>query len=154
MLRPKSVASLGKKCKTAGINVAVDTAGAVPWDYFENVLPFADLFLYDVKTLDPIKHKNYVGADNALILENLIGLLDRGANVIVRVPIIPDVNDEKDIAAIRDFLSPYPDCRIELLPYYRLGENKYAALGLTPHIFDVPSEEKTAALRAVTERKR
>lgn len=82
-------------------------------------------------------------------------MLDRGASVIVRVPIIPGVNDdEKDITAIRDYLSPYPDCKIELLPYHRLGENKYTALGLTPHIFDVPSEEKMAALRAVTEQKR
>ncbi|MFR6639977.1 MAG: hypothetical protein ACLUSP_00280 [Christensenellales bacterium] len=107
-----------QKCKAAGINVAVDTAGAVPWDYFEKVLPFADLFLYDVKTLDPIKHKKYVGADNSLILENLIGLFDRGAKRYRTRSDDSGVNDDERIlplSAITSRLIPIAKsncCRI------------------------------------------
>lgn len=150
MLHYKEVASLAKQCRDRQINVAIDTAGCVPWEHFTCVLPFTDTFLYDVKILDSEKHKKYVGADNDLILTNLKRLLDEKANVIVRIPIIPGINDnEADIAAIRDFLSPYAVRRIELLPYHRLGENKYRALGLNPTIFDVPSEEKMSTLKKI-----
>ena len=150
MLHYREVASLARRCKAENVNVAVDTAGAVQWESFAEVLPFVDTFLYDVKILDSEKHKKFIGTDNAVILANLTKLLDLGADVIVRIPIIPGINDnEADITAIRDFLSPYAVRRIELLPYHRLGENKYRALGLNPTIFDVPSEQKMSTLKKI-----
>ena len=150
MLYPDEVASLARKCKQAGISVAVDTAGCVPWSSFACVLPYVDLFLYDIKTLNEEKHKRYVGCDNALIIENLKKLLSCGKRVIIRVPVIPGVNDEEeDMLAIKRLLAPYKDVRVELLPYHKMGENKYAALGIKAHSFPVPDLESMKKLKDV-----
>ena len=150
MLYPDEVASLARKCKQAGVSVAVDTAGCVPWSSFARVLPYVDLFLYDIKTLNAEKHKKYVGCDNALIIENLKSLLSRGKRVIVRVPVIPGVNDEEeDMLAIKRLLEPYKGVRVELLPYHKMGENKYAALGRKAHSFPVPDRERMQKLKDV-----
>ena len=123
-----------KACKEYGIHTAVDTAGYVPFSQFEKVLPYTDLFLYDVKLLDGEKHKEYTGVDNGLILENLRKLMDAGARIWVRVPVIPGVNDsEEELDAIRRQCSGVE--KVELLPYHGLGEHKYAALGRTCETF-------------------
>jgi pyruvate formate lyase activating enzyme len=108
---------------------AVDTCGAVPWRSFERVLPYADLFLYDVKIVDGARHKAYTGADNREILENLKGLCRAGKDVIVRVPLIPGHTDApEDIGALGDFIVNELQNqirRVELLPYNKLAESKY-----------------------------
>ena len=71
MLYPDFVARLAARCAEAGVSVAVDTAGDVPYTHFEMVLPHVDLFLYDIKHMDTAKHKEYVGVGNERILENL-----------------------------------------------------------------------------------
>ncbi len=137
-------------CKEKGIHTAVDTAGCVPWESFEKVLPHTDLFLYDIKMMDAAKHKQYVGADNALLLDNLTKLLQRGAKVWIRIPVIAGINDSAaEMTAIRDFLAPYAIDKIELLPYHAMGENKYRALGGEPEKFTPPSAEKMAELKAI-----
>lgn len=75
MLCPDDVASLAKRCGENSVHVAVDTAGNVPWKCFETVMPYVDLFLYDIKTLDNEKHRRYTGASNERILDNLKRLL-------------------------------------------------------------------------------
>ena len=151
MLQIDALTELLAKCKENGIHTAVDTAGDVPWAYFEKILPFTDLFLYDVKCFDEDLHKKYVGVSNQQILANLQGLLRAGAAVLVRIPIIGGVNDtEEEMRAICQFLkSCSAPVRVELLPYHAMGEHKYAAIGREAIAFSVPGEETMARLRAV-----
>ena len=151
MLQIDFLEEILRLCKENGIHTAVDTAGHVPYDYFERILPYTDLFLYDVKCLDSEKHKKFVSVSNARILENLEKLLAAGASVLVRIPVIPEVNDSaEEMKAVSAFLRKRNNSpRVELLPYHRMGEHKYEALGKEATLFDVPSEEKMAALRKI-----
>ena len=133
-----------KACKENGIHTAVDTAGHVPYERFEQILPYTDLFLYDVKCFDSEKHKKYTGVGNELILENLKKLLATDKPIWVRIPIIGAVNDtEEELQSIKKYICSYkkPE-KIELLPYHAMGEHKYAAIGKEAQSFSVPSEEK------------
>lgn len=127
MLYPYFVAELAEKCKRRGVSVAVDTAGNVPYESFETVLPLVDLFLYDVKAIDPALHKKGTGAYNARILENLDRLLAAGAKVIIRTPVIPGFNDGDEQAAIDEYLNKR-GLIAEKLPYHAMGESKLKAL--------------------------
>lgn len=151
MLQPEALGALLRLCREAGIHTAVDTAGHVPFEFFERILPDTDLFLYDIKCMDEEKHRRYTGVGNRRILENLRQLLLRGARVLIRVPVIPGVNASvEEMEAIRDFLKELPPPEgIELLPYHAMGEHKYTALNREPERFSVPEPELMAQLRQV-----
>lgn len=148
MLQIDFLEAILKACKRNGIHTAVDTAGHVPFTHFEQILPYTDLFLYDVKCYDSLTHKKYVGVGNELILENLKKLLERKAEVWIRIPVIPTVNDtEEEMKKIRAFLDSCPaPRRIELLPYHAMGEHKYKALHRHAQTFPTPSKETMEAL--------
>ena len=151
MLQMDALKQILKLCKQAGIHRAVDTAGCVPWESFEAILEDTDLFLYDVKGMDPQTHKAYTGVDNRLILENLAKLIQRGARVIVRYPVIPGVNDDpRELEQLKEFYreNGFPEAT-ELLPYHSLGEHKYAALGRAPDTFPIPEGEALEQLKAI-----
>lgn len=151
MLQIDFLEEILKECKKNGIHTAVDTAGHVPFGCFERILPYTDLFLYDVKCFDSKKHKDYTGVSNELILSNLKRLLESGKNVWIRIPIIPTVNDtEEEMLTIKTFLSScgMPE-KVELLPYHAMGEHKYAAIGKEAQIFSTPSEEKMMRLKKI-----
>lgn len=140
-----------KRCKENGIHTAVDTAGNVKWENFERILPYTDLFLYDIKAMDNKTHKKHTGVENILILENLGKLLKSEASVWVRVPVIPSVNDsEEEMLRIGEFLKEngYPE-KVELLPYHAMGEHKYPALGKEEESFDVPGNEELEKLKKI-----
>ena len=135
-----------KRCKEQGIHTAVDTAGHLPPEYFERIILYTDLFLYDIKISDTEKHKEYVGVGNELILSNLERLLSHGSRVIVRTPVIVGVNDsEEEIRAIKAIAKGAE--AHELLPYHAMGEHKYAALGKVARHFEAPTKEKMEMLR-------
>ena len=140
-----------RECKRIGLHTAVDTAGFVPFSSFERILPYTDLFLYDIKCFDSQKHREYIGTDNALILENLAKLLKAGANVWIRIPIVPGVNDSaEEMRQIKAFLDTCGGVqKVELLPYHAMGDNKYRALGDQPQQFTVPSAETMRELRDI-----
>jgi len=149
MLHIDFLCEILKKCKENGIHTAVDTAGNVPWEYFEKVIPYTDLFLYDIKVMDSEVHKEHVGVTNSLILDNLEKLLNSKACVWVRVPVVPGVNDtEEEMKNIKAFFETngYPE-KVELLPYHAMGEHKYEALGKATQKFDIPDEEKMEKLK-------
>ena len=126
MLYPEFLSELAKGCREAGISVAVDPAGNVPFESFERVLPYTDLFLYDIKALDSALHRKGTGVDNGMILENLEKLRKRDANILVRIPSIPDFNEDETDKIKRycqDRSLPY-----ELLPYHASGESKRRAI--------------------------
>lgn len=153
MLQIDFLLELLRRCRAQGIHTAVDTAGHVPFSSFEQIMPYTDLFLYDVKCMDSARHKTYTGADNARILENLAHLLERGARIWIRVPVIPGVNDSaQDMRALRAFLRIHgrPE-KIELLPYHALGEHKYAALGLNARLFKPPTPDRLLSLHSLLE---
>ena len=151
MLQIDFLEAILKECKNNGVHTAVDTAGHVPYERFERILPYTDLFLYDIKCFDSEKHKQYTGVGNELILENLKRLLATDKSVWIRIPIIPTVNDtEEEIRSIRSFLlSCGTPEKVELLPYHAMGEHKYAAIGKKVKMFSVPSEEKIRQLKNI-----
>lgn len=129
MLQADFLREILKACKENGIHTAVDTAGHVAFSQFEKVMPYTDLFLYDVKFMDSRKHKEFTGVDNGLILENLDKLVKKGGRIWARVPVIGGVNDGQELERIQSFLQKIGVEKVELLPYHGLGEHKYAALG-------------------------
>ncbi len=130
MLQTDFLLELLKLSKENRLHTCVDTAGDVPWEYFEKLLPYTDLFLYDLKLSDGEKHKKYTGVDNARITENLKKLKASGANVTVCVPLIGGVNDNaEELRAMKTLLGDLGIFNIDPKPYHALGEKKYAALG-------------------------
>ena len=151
MLQLDFLLEILKKCKENGMHTAVDTAGHIPWESFKKILPYTDIFLYDIKAMNDEMHREYTGVTNKLILENLTKLLTSNVCVWVRIPVIPGVNDtEQEIKSINDFFESYgyPE-KIELLPYHAMGEHKYASLGKTSEKFDVPDKETIEKLKSI-----
>ena len=140
MLQLDFLCEILEKCKATSIHTAVDTAGNVPWESFEKILPFTDLFLYDIKAFGAELHRKGTGVSNELILENLKNLSGR-ADIIVRIPVIGGYNDnDEEIRQIADFLKQIKIIKAELLPYHAMGEHKYTALGRNPESFNVPNK--------------
>lgn len=146
MLQTEPLLELLKICRKEGIHTAVDTAGNVPWSSLEEVLPWTDLFLYDIKAFDPKVHKACTGVTNERILENFRSLADRGAAVTVRIPYIPELNGTQ-LEGIASFLSGYPQIRAELLPYHSMGNSKYHALEETFFAGTVPDKKAVEQLK-------
>ena len=121
--------ALAKALKSEGIGVYIDTCGFVKWEVFERILPYTDKFLYDVKAFSPEVHKMCTGVDNAPILENLTRLLDAGARVEVRIPLVVGYNDG-EIEKISEFLGKHPVEKIKVLKYHPYAISRYEALGL------------------------
>ena len=149
MLQIDFLTEILKACKENGIHTAVDTAGHAPYEYFERIIPYTDLFLYDVKCFDSEKHRQYTGVGNELILKNLKKLLAIDTPVWVRMPIIPTVNDTvEELKRIKGYVcSCGTSQKIELLPYHAMGEHKYDALEKAAQKFSVPSAEDIEKLK-------
>lgn len=145
MLHIDFLCEILKRCKENGIHTAVDTAGNVPWEYFEKVLPYTDLFLYDVKCIDEELHIKGTGVSNKCILENLEKLSEKfHGDIIIRIPLIAGFNDDiSQMQIISDFLKKIKIKSVEILPYHKMGEHKYNALGMRAETFLVPTKEQT-----------
>ena len=141
-------------CRRRGYETAVDTCGYAPVETLRRVAALTDLFLYDLKLMDDTRHAAFAGVPNALILSNLRGLIQDGARVWVRYPLIPGVNDdERNVAATAEFIRsldrPVP-VPVQVLPYHRLGLHKYARLGVRYELPDLaePTAEQVAQVTA------
>ncbi len=152
------VADLLATARSRGLNTVVETSGLCPWESFERVAPHVDQIFYDIKCLDPARHRRETGVSNDVILENFRRLRRQFPEtaVVVRTPVIPDVNDsEEDIEAIARFIGDAGGASAyELLPYHGFGEGKYHRLGrayLLDHA-EPPSEQQMAALRRISDR--
>ena len=110
--------------KKKDIHVACDTSGDVDWGVVEAVLPYVDLFLYDIKAASQSLHIKYTGQDNGRILSNLKKLAPL-TQVWLRIPVIGGVNDGDEMQEIIAFAkAAAPGCKVSLLPYHRMGERK------------------------------
>lgn len=150
------VRELFSRCRQEGIHTALDTCGYGPWDHFEAVLEFTDLVMYDVKVMDPEKHKLFTGVSNELILDNLGKLSKTGIPFSIRIPIVPGYTDQLENIENIGYLVKDMEhlTAVELLPYHRLGESKHLWLkGNYPLAgIKVPSESNINALRSVLEK--
>ncbi len=125
--QPEFVMALLEECKRNEINTAIDTCGFVSPKVLLDTVPYTDLYLYDIKHMDPEKHKEYTGVDNAVVLSNLMKLGENGAAINIRMPFIPGVNtDEKNIRAMAEFLAGVKGItQVNLLPYHSAAEDKH-----------------------------
>ncbi len=132
LLQSAFVAAAARSLQEQGIGVAIDTCGAVDWSAIEALLPYADLFLYDIKSLDNAKHQAFTGRSNRQILDNFARLAASGARIWVRVPIVGSFNATvADAHAIRAYLDGFPAVeKVEALRYHELGRHKYDLLNL------------------------
>jgi pyruvate formate lyase activating enzyme len=122
----------------------VDTSGHALSELLEKVSGLADLFLYDLKHMDPDIHEKYTGVDNMLILSNLDLLLDLGARVMLRIPVIPGINTtEQELERFKSFISLRRETleEVHLLPYHRIAEGKYRRLGMPQPLADLKEPE-------------
>ncbi|MCP3927318.1 MAG: glycyl-radical enzyme activating protein [Desulfobacterales bacterium] len=125
LLQIDSLEKLAHKCKMHGIHVAVDTSGQVPFEYFERIIPHADLFLYDIKIMDLKSHKLHTGVSNNLIIENLKKLSLNKAKVWLRLPVIDDLNNnDKHIDSVLKLLCSINIDQINILPYHDMAIGK------------------------------
>ena len=156
LLQPDFAYALLRGAKERLIHPAAETCGFVEWRVFERVLPYTDLFLFDIKHTDPEAHRQLTGQSNERILDNLGRLAARGARIILRVPVVAGGNDSLDnlLAAAR-LAAQYQVERIELLPYHKLGVRKYEMLGrhYAGAAFQTPEPEdlaqKTTEMRKI-----
>ena len=139
LLQYEAVAELAKALRDKGIPVILDTAGCVAWSRFEAVLSYVDTVFLDWKTSDPTFIKERVGGNLTLIKENLTRLLQAGADVHIRIPLIPGVNtSEEAVTAILADLREAGVKTVALLPFHRLAVGKYEAMGLEYPYRDTP----------------
>lgn len=121
---------LAAACKNAGIRTAIETTGYCSSENLKRVMPHIDLFLYDLKIIDPKKHREITGVCNELIKENLQLISNEGKEIIVRVPVIPGyTRDRENLIAVAEASKKANVKQINLLPYHNYGENKYTQLG-------------------------
>lgn len=155
LLWPAFIAELSRKLKDVGINTAVETCGYFPSENYEMVKDYLDYILFDLKIMDPEKHAQYCGAPNDLILKNFRTIASE-RDVIVRIPIIPTVNDiPENLTAVLRFLEPFRKhiAKIHILPYHNMGTSKYDALQrpyLLPQITPPANEQMDTLMQFFT----
>ncbi|NHJ39958.1 MAG: glycyl-radical enzyme activating protein [Asgard group archaeon] len=136
------------KCKKKKLHTTLDTAGYVSQEMLENVMNLIDLFLYDIKLIDNKKHKKYTGISNKIILSNLEFLSDKNKQIIVRIPIIPSINDTKsDLDDFGGYLNKLNLLSVELIPFHKIGETKYKKLNKVNRMKDIKEPTKEDMLR-------
>lgn len=139
LLQPEFSLALLAACQTAGVHTALETTTYCAWETLERTLSLTDLYLVDIKHMDPGKHQAVTGVPNRRILANIRRLAATGKPIIFRVPVVPDVNDTpEEIAEIARFVCELSASRaegfnglsLELLPFHRLAGEKYTSLGI------------------------
>lgn len=151
LAQPDFLEALLLACRDLDLHRAVDTSGFASPETITRMARLADLFLFDIKHMDPEVHRRATGVDNALILSNLRLLAESGARISLRLPLIPGVNDDSgNIRATGLFATSLPGVKdIDVLPYHAAARAKYAKLGLPCPGDDIPPSEAGDVQRAV-----
>lgn len=128
LLQSESCREILKNMKHNDINTAIDTCGFVPRKAIDSVMPYTDIFLYDVKALDDDVHIKCTGQSNKMIIDNLKYLDRSGTQIEIRIPYIPGYNDSQ-IDKIKNFVSKlHHVTKVRVLPYHNYASSKYTAL--------------------------
>jgi len=130
---PEYTTELAKRLKwEEAVHLAIDTSCYCRWSHLAELVPLANLFLCDIKTMDPVKYKEIIKGDLKVILTNIENLVRAGANIRIRLAIIPDFNNSKeDFEAYASYIATLPGkiVAVDILPFHSYAENKYALLG-------------------------
>ncbi len=156
LCQPEFARDLLRAAKEGGINTAMESMGCAKWEVIEQILPYLDHYLMDIKHMNSAKHKEFTGKGNELMLENARRIAESGQTKLsIRVPVIPTFNDTpEEIKGIAVFADKLPGVEeIYLLPYHRLGQDKYEGLGRTYQLPDIlpPEPEHMEMLQKVVE---
>ena len=153
--QPDFARDLLRACQENGLHTAVESTANAPYENIEKILPYLDLYLMDIKHMDSAKHKEFTAAGNERILENAKRLATSGVELVIRTPVVPGFNDTaEEIRAIAKFAASLPGVREHhLLPYHRLGQDKYAGLDRNYALKGVepPTQERMEYLLSVAE---
>lgn len=130
LAQPDFAPHLLHACRDLGYDTAIETTGYSTWENIQKYLPYVDHVLMDIKHINSDKHKEFTGVNNEIILENARKIAESGADLTIRVPVIPGFNNTpEEIRAISEFAASLPNVtHLHLLPYHRLGEVKYEGL--------------------------
>jgi pyruvate formate lyase activating enzyme len=149
LFQPDFLAALLHESRKREISTTVDTSGYAPRDVVQAIADMVDSFLYDLKLVDEARHREFTGVANRSVLENLNWLSEFGAAVTIRFPLLPEINDdESNLRDLGRFLSSLAQLHpVDILPYHRIGAEKYARLGRSYRLSQrpVPSAESVAA---------
>lgn len=138
LLQSEFVKQLFQCCKERKLHTIIETSGSVPWENLESVIPYTDQFFYDIKLASSDLHEKYVGCDNSGIISNLKALVNAGAEVCVRVPVVPTVNDNKEeLKEIAQILKSSGVSNYELLSFHQYGKGKYSSCGIEYELGDL-----------------
>ena len=131
IMQPEFLLECLRGCKQRNIQTCVDTAGAVDTPLMDKIIALTDIFLFDVKTMNSETFAEYVGTGFDMVMRNLAKVAENASRVIIRIPVIPGVNDDEDsIDQIISVLLQYPRVReVSLLPFHRTGFDKYRRFG-------------------------
>lgn len=151
--QPEFAAALLRAAKRRGLDTALDTCGHTVWDVVERVRRDVDLFLYDLKMVDEARHRRFTGATNRRVLANLRALSRLGHRILLRVPVIPGINDDDaSLRALASFAAGLPHLAgVDLLPYHRIGVEKYVRLDRPYRLpdTDAPTRERMGRITAL-----
>ena len=153
LTQPEFLLALLRASKEREIHTVLDTCGQAAWKTLDRVRGYVDLFLYDLKLMDDARHRIYTGVSNRLILSNLERLSELGHEIVLRVPVMPGINqDPESMAQIGTFAAALPSLlRVDLLPYHHTAAAKYERLERTYALPDMlpPSDEMMAELERI-----
>lgn len=156
LCQPEFATALLQAAQESGISTAMESMGCAKWETIEKLLPYLDQYLLDIKHMNPRKHKEFTGRSNELMIENAMKIAKSGMTELsIRVPVIPGFNDtEEEIRQIATYTATLPNVkRMHLLPYHRLGQDKYTGLNREYLMGDVkpPTNEHMEKLLKVAE---
>ncbi len=154
--QPDFLGGLLRESREREIHTAVDTSGCAPFSILSRICGDVDLFLYDIKLMDDEKHRQYTSVSNGLILKNLQELSQKGHQIIVRVPVVPGINDdEENVSKLGEFVASltHPP-QVHLLGYHKLGLEKYRRLRRVWNLPETkpPSADRVAEIAATLRR--
>ena len=156
LCQPEFATALLQAAQESGISTAMESMGCAKWETIEKLLPYLDQYLLDIKHMNPRKHKEFTGRSNELMIENAMKIAKSGMTELsIRVLVIPGFNDtEEEIRQIAAYTATLPNVkRMHLLPYHRLGQDKYTGLNREYLMGDVkpPTNEHMQKLLKVAE---
>ena len=139
LCQPEFTLEVLRRCKGESIHTAVDTSGYAKWEVIESILPYTDLFLYDIKGVEPALHEQIVGVSNWQILENACRIAEAGGKLHIRIPVIPGYSDSEEVFDDMGRFIKELGCAVEaasLLPYHNLGTVKWERLSHNKPVFE------------------